>query len=247
MNQQLSLLVELGKLESRLDETRADRDLIPRRREELQADLGRLREEIAAKETELDSLRRSRRFAEQDLEGEREKLSRYKVQLFQIKTNKEYRAMEEEIQAGEKRVSELEDQILGMMEKEDELGSAIDELKGRYQERVKEVEARNRELDAEEVDLSGRIERDERAIAELVGRIDSSVLKEYQRIRNGKQNHRAIVPLTSKGVCGGCYSIIPLQTIAEIKKGDRIIVCAHCGRILYYTQVETVKAGDQAH
>src|SRR3990172_3147018 len=55
----------------------------------------------------------------------RPRLAKYKDQLLDVKTNREYQAMQHEIAAAQTEVSRREDQILERMLEADEMGQAI--------------------------------------------------------------------------------------------------------------------------
>jgi len=91
-------------------------------------------------------------------------------------------------------------------------------------ERLSEI---NR-LSAELAD-SLAIQRDRRENRAL--RIDGSVRSVYDRVRAGRTSE-ALAPVV-EGVCGHCFTSIPLQRQAEIRGGKTLIVCETCGVILH--------------
>ena len=62
-------------------------------------------------------------------------------------------------------------------------------------------------------------------------RIDGTIRSVYDRVRAG-QTSKALAPVVD-GVCGHCFTSIPLQRQAEIKGGKDLIVCETCGVILH--------------
>ena len=59
-----------------------------------------------------------------------------------------------------------------------------------------------------------------------------STRSRYERIR-GSREGRAVVPII-KGACGGCYRGQSPQTLQEARRGDRILLCDGCGRMLIW-------------
>ena len=43
---------------------------------------------------------------------------------------------------------------------------------------------------------------------------------------------------TVDGVCQGCYMSIPPQQFNEVRKGDRLMACPTCQRMLYFQEEE---------
>ena len=91
-------------------------------------------------------------------------------------------------------------------------------------ERMSEI----RRLSTELAD-SLAVQRDRRENRAM--RIDGSVRSVYDRVRAGRTT-RALAPVVD-GVCGHCFTSIPLQRQAEIRGGKNLIVCETCGVILH--------------
>lgn len=60
---------------------------------------------------------------------------------------------------------------------------------------------------------------------------EATVLTLYEKIRKWAGN--SSVTSTYKNACGGCFIKLNNIDIANIHKGDEIVHCHHCGRILY--------------
>jgi len=73
---------------------------------------------------------------------------------------------------------------------------------------------------------------------ELLGQFDKKILTFYEKIRRWAKN-TAVVPV-KKQACYGCFMKINDKTYAEVIKGEEIVNCLHCGRILYKGEEETV-------
>ena len=78
------------------------------------------------------------------------------------------------------------------------------------------------------VDEDVQVKQDERIRTQM--HVVGGVLSAYDRVRIGRRQN-AVVPL-KKGACGGCFHVIPLQQVAEIKQMKRLVDCEACGRIL---------------
>ena len=91
-------------------------------------------------------------------------------------------------------------------------------------ERLAEISRRSAEL-ADSISVQTD-RRENRAL-----RIDGSVRSVYDRVRAGRTSE-ALAPVV-EGVCGHCFTSIPLQRQAEIKGGRTLIVCETCGVILH--------------
>ena len=67
-----------------------------------------------------------------------------------------------------------------------------------------------------------------------MGELDRNLLKRYEKIRSARDGI-AVVAIQGEN-CGGCFTTIPPQVINEAKKGDRILTCESCGRIIVFLE-----------
>jgi predicted nucleic acid-binding Zn-ribbon protein len=66
---------------------------------------------------------------------------------------------------------------------------------------------------------------------EIVSRVDSTLLKQYEFL---KERLRGVaVAKVKDATCLGCHMHIPPQLFNELHRGDRIITCPSCLRILH--------------
>src|SRR5260370_19584606 len=125
MNPDLERLVQLQRAESELKQVEADREAVPRVRAELEGRLAEERGRLDAARSGLEGCQKARRQHEQGLQDLEVKRSKYKGQLMEVKTNKEYTAMLHEIEAVEREIRGLEDQILSEMERAEALAAEV--------------------------------------------------------------------------------------------------------------------------
>lgn len=70
----------------------------------------------------------------------------------------------------------------------------------------------------------------------IVSDMNQKVLSFYEKIRKWAKN-TAVVPV-KKQACYGCFMKIYDKTYLAVIKGEEIVTCPHCGRILYKDQEE---------
>ncbi|MCL1985157.1 MAG: C4-type zinc ribbon domain-containing protein, partial [Betaproteobacteria bacterium] len=68
--------------------------------------------------------------------------------------------------------------------------------------------------------------------------IPPPVFSRYEFIRN-RLEHPVIVPV-NQGVCSGCHIAIPPQTFIELQRGQQILSCPNCQRLIYWDEHFTV-------
>jgi predicted nucleic acid-binding Zn-ribbon protein len=226
------LLLKLQQLDDEIDALRAEEEAIPGRKEELQEGLRAIEEKVAqAKEQSLELAKR-RKEQEIELDSTDEKRSKFQSQLFQVKSNREYEALQHEIAALDEKKSGLEDQILDTLERSEELSKEIADQERALASEGTKVSEDESKLDAKLKDLTEKIaiKNDERT--RLVVDLDKKLLKRYERIRASKGG--LAVTTVENGACGGCFRRIPPHEMQNLKKDERIVTCEQCGRMIIW-------------
>ncbi len=65
--------------------------------------------------------------------------------------------------------------------------------------------------------------------------IEPALLKKFTRILKNKNGVAAVSIIDES--CQGCHMIVPPQVIADVKKGNDLVYCLHCSRILYVDEI----------
>jgi len=171
---------------------------------------------------------------ELDLESATAALRKLHVQLPQVKTNKEYTAMQQEIEQGKVKISDIEEKILLEMEHLDALALQEKEFFRLHDLLKKDLDGKRKtlleELAMMETRLTGLLTQRETVVKTLPAEIASV----YNRIMQGRPGN-AVVPVSGAS-CGGCFANLPPQFINEIRKMEKLITCETCGRILVWSQ-----------
>jgi len=228
---QIELLKELQSHDSRLAELYFRKTDMPKRLEEFRLGLEQKEEDISSVEEEIKELQLKIKDKEVELNSAEEGIHKFKQQLLQVKTNKEYKALLSEIEGKKADNSCIEDEILKLMSKLDNIVLDFDKEKvelGKLQEEFKREESKvKKEVVLIEKDINlQQSERDK-----VAQEVDKEILSVYQRLIEGKEG-LALVPVVD-GACGGCYLSLRPQTINEIKRADNIVTCERCSRIFY--------------
>jgi predicted nucleic acid-binding Zn-ribbon protein len=232
MRETKELLLKLQELDDEIDKLESEKAAIPETKRELEEALTTHRNQLEEAKTESVDLAKKRKELEIELEEGHTKIDRFKHQLFQVKTNREYEALQHEITALEEKNSGLEDRILEIMDHSEGVSRKIAEREESLKEEIDRTGRNTDELDKNEQDLKDKIaiKNDERK--RLVMDLDEALLKRYDRIRASKGG--LAVTTVNTGACGGCFRRIPPHEMQNLKKDERIITCEGCGRILIW-------------
>jgi len=232
MKDTIELLFALQQLDDEIDDLRADEEAIPERKDELAAEVGEIETRLKAFKQEALDLAKLRKDKELELDGSSQKKAKFQGQLFQVKSNREYEALQHEISGLDAQVSGSEDEILEVLERAEKVSQAIADEEKALQAAVERVKQEHAALDKEADGLREAIaERDGKRTG-LVSGLDQPLLARYERIREVKDG--LAVAAIKNGACGGCFRRIPPQEMQILRRGDRVMTCEGCGRIILW-------------
>jgi predicted nucleic acid-binding Zn-ribbon protein len=235
---QLQLLWRLQTVDRQIEESQREISSYPAALERLQRMHEAQREREEEEKKKIEELERERMNKEGELEMERERIKRSQLKLLEIKTNKEYQALLQEIEGGTERNSQREEEIIVLLEN-------IDQTKAAYANKLEQGRQENIQVEEETTEIKNRLAATEQAVIrnqqireEIVRELDPELLRRYDTLKE-KRNGIAVVLVKNEG-CQGCFVNIPPQMYNEVQKHKEIIVCPNCNRILYWEDTRAV-------
>ena len=174
----------------------------------------------------------ARRDIEKEVASIQSRLSKYKDQLMEVKTNKEYQAMQKEIATAEEAVRSHEDRILDRMEEADTLARGPEGGRDRAQtpgggDREGAAGPRRGGGRARHAGRSG-VHRTHRLAREL----SPAALRLFEHV--ARQRKGLAVAEARDGHCMVCQVRIRPQIYNEVRRNESLIQCDSCLRILYF-------------
>ena len=226
------LLLKLQKLDDEIDKLRAEEESIPDKKQEIEDKLKAMEANVQTAHDESVDFAKTRKELEIELDANSDKMNKFQSQLYLVKSNREYEALQHEINGLKEKSSAIEDRILETLESTERLTSQIKtEEEALKQERARAGEEQAA-LDRQLKELQDRIAVETDARKRLTVDLDPMLLKRYERIRKSKGG--LAVTSVENGACGGCFRRIPPHEMQNLKKDDLIITCEGCGRIIIW-------------
>jgi predicted nucleic acid-binding Zn-ribbon protein len=228
----LERLIQLQALDTQAAEARKAQATIPETQRALDARLEGARTRVAAEGARLEANQAARRALEKDLTAVQTRLSRYKDQLMEVKTNREYHAMQHEIETAQGEVKRLEDQMLEQMLEADDITAAQKQAQADLVAAEAQIRQEHAALDQELAAAAATIERTQQERAVVAGAIAKPVLALYEQVARARRGLG--VAQARDGLCAECHVRLRPQIYSEIRHNNAIIQCDSCQRILYY-------------
>ena len=137
-----------------------------------------------------------------------------------------------EIEGIEQKNSEMEDGVLVLLEKIDQMKVGVQAREREFELYRMEYAAKKKQIEDELNLLEGEYARHGHSSHELRKQIHADLIKRYESIKNIR-NGLAVVPAW-KEVCQGCHMNIPPQMYIELQRDREIKYCPQCNRIMYW-------------
>ncbi len=197
------------------------------------AELEAQREEQQQRAKELSQVRGALRDAELELAGLQQRSREIENDLYggRVRSPKELEGLRQDSEHLRKRLSALEDHVLMLMTKVDDLEMA----KRQGEEKLNALEARwSKERPAlieQQKALYARLQELQNAREQLRGSLGRAELALYDQLR-AKKAGIALAPVKN-AVCQICRVAVPSLKVQIATAGDAVVTCEGCGRILY--------------
>ncbi len=232
MNEIIEQLVELQEIDLKIDQIDND---IKAEQEELDqriAELEQRQNRIGEQEARITELEKERRTLEDEMSDKIAHVKERQSKMMQVQTSREQTALLKEIEDAKKNAKENEDKIVAIMEEVERLNASMTEEKNLLKAE-KELLAEAREKVSGAIDdlnkgKKTKLNRREKQAEAING----SMIRKYELLRS-RRNGLAIVNVL-QGVCQGCFMNLPPQQFNRLLRGDQILECPSCQRLLYH-------------
>jgi hypothetical protein len=228
---QLHNLVKLQTVDTEIYMLKREKDAVPDQINAIDAAFEQRKQRLSEFDKAALELQKQKKDAELDLGSKEASAKKLQGQLYQLKTNKEYQTMLQQIQGTKADASVVEDKILNLMDQIDAAKVALEKEKQVLQQEEKVFIEQKNKLQARVKEIDDRLCVLEASRTQIMPGIEPRLLPQYQRILENRDG-LAIVSIRNS-CCGGCNMNMPPQVINLIRMYERIITCEVCNRILY--------------
>jgi predicted nucleic acid-binding Zn-ribbon protein len=231
VHKQINVLADLQRIDLKLDGIQGERQGIEAQIQEIEAKLSKGQSELAIRREEWSELLAEKQGLEASVATEQENITRSELRLKEIKTQKEYQAVSKEVSMAKKMLTELEEQISAKDAAIAQLQEALTTQEANVEEMAGHVATRADELRADISQLESAVAGDVAERDKVAKSLPSSLIRRYTLLR--EQRRGLAVVEARDGACQGCYMNIPPQLYNNLHRGDELIACPHCQRMLF--------------
>lgn len=156
---------------------------------------------------------------------------RYNKQLDDVKNNREFEALQKEIELQSLEVQLSEKRIREANVEKEKKQEVLVETQEKHEVKSADLTQKKEELEK----IITKTEKEEKTLlnksTKQRAKIEARLLKAYDKARKAYRNGLAVVTYR-RGSCAGCFNRIPPQLQIEIGMRKELLACEHCGRVL---------------
>jgi uncharacterized protein len=227
----LQHLIDLQHLDTETDQRRKWVSDLPGRLAAFEARLAERRQAFDAARQALADNQNARRTLEKELAVVQGRLTKFKDQLMEVKTNKEYQAIQHEIAMAQDGVRGFEDQILELLVQADDQTAAVSAAQQALADEERTIAAHRTTLEHERTRIDGELEALVSSRQHLVRRTAADLVALYATVAATRRG-TAVVEVRD-GHCSACHVRLRPQNVIEIRRSERVFQCESCSRILF--------------
>ena len=160
------------------------------------------------------------------------KIDKHKDQLFLVTSNKQYDALQHEIDHLKGNLDEVEIKSLEFLEEKENLEKQVASEEENLDSLREDIIVRREKL--QELINESSKENDKLELDRNKHRssIEDNILSKYDRIHKARKG-LSVVNVTGSA-CGGCGAFVPPQVISEVRAQNNTQTCDSCSRFLYW-------------
>jgi predicted nucleic acid-binding Zn-ribbon protein len=238
---ELQKLIALQNLDTTIRKLEKDQKATPERRAEIEKEFDQRAFEIRVLENRRDEAKHTRARLENEVMEQRGRVERAERNLMSSKKPDEYTAAIREADAARKQISALETQILEQMEQLEKAETSLNERADEIVTMNSDRETKLKAFDEETGRIGDRLIAARKEREEVFANLPKPMSALYSRIGARIRDGVAVAEARNRS-CSACFMSLRPQVMAEVRRGEEIITCDNCGRILYVTPPEPAKA-----
>lgn len=236
MNQHLKQLIDLAKIDKEIDafepqieEANYNYEAALAKTKSIESDIENLSNEIKEEEVKKHKNEVHLQELSQKLEENTKKSSEVKTEREMKSLQLEEEIAKEQVTFANEEIARLEKIIESKNEQVESAKASLAELESNLESVKAEVDKKLEAINKERQDVFVKKEK-------LLGTINQKGLAFYQKIRRWAKNSTVVT--VEDQACMGCHMIIRDKIYADVIKGEEIVTCPHCGRILHVEDSE---------
>ena len=189
--------------------------------------------------TAFDEIDARSRDTESEIQLIEDRIIKSNENLRRVSTNKEYQALQREVDDNRKRKENLETLAIEQLEEKEAKETLLKERKTEFQQLTQKIRSEQEDVDKRGAADRQRLADFQHQREDIGENLDAGLLRLFNEI--SETSGGQAVAEVRKELCRGCFLSIPPQLYIEVQRCNRLIQCPQCNRILYFKEENTVE------
>jgi len=232
LKQDIETLVRLQEIESEIYRLQSVIQKVEKEKIVLTARLKEFETALSAYRLELAEIQQKCDDAEQEIRTVDDRIIKSNETLRMVKTNKEYQVLLREVDDNKKRKDALENQLLEFYDQKETAEIRVRESEQQFLQLAEQIKSEQAEIDKKTVDDRELLEESLAQQKKIGQDLDPSLMTRFRKI--SRMNQGQAVAQVRNESCMGCFMNVPPQLCIEVQRGNQLISCPQCSRILYH-------------
>lgn len=232
MKAELDKLIALQKTDTNLRRLKRALETADERRAAIEQEFEQHAFSIREIQGRREDLNNTRAGLENQIAENKTYLERAERNLKHAQNQKEYETAMREMDALQKQITAFETQIVESMEQVEGVEKELEERADEISTLDSKREAALSEFDSQLKSEKAEYETQSAHRAEVFATLPERLAAVYNRLAQRSRDGIAVAEVVN-GACSACHMSLRPQAMVEVKKGQEIITCESCTRILY--------------
>lgn len=231
---EIATLVQLQEAETEIVRLKGVLEKVEKDKIKLASRLKQFETAVRENREDFERVQKSCMDNEREIKIVEERIIKSNETLRNVTTNKEYQLLLREVDDNKKRKDALESELLEFMDEREKCESILEESEKEFAQIEEQVKAEQAQVEQQSTEDRALLEEYEARQQEIGKALDPALMVRFRKI--SKMNKGSAVSRASDQVCMGCFMNIMPQLYIEVQRGERLIACPQCSRILYYEE-----------
>lgn len=232
MRTHLGKLLELQELDLEIQRVAERLGNIPAEREQVETRFKEYAAEFLDLKERYQQTLANRKQIETELADTQQIHEKYKQDLMRVRNEKEYTTALREIDATKKLIGVLETEVLKSLEEAEKLEAELKVFTPDVERKRLEVDRDLESLQKEHESAESRLQSITNQRNETAGSIPRNLLAVYERV--AKIRRGQAMAEVRDSTCTACRMRVRPKVFSDVRRGDQLITCDSCSRILFY-------------
>lgn len=229
--EKLAALEKLQNIDLQIEALNKEASAGPARIAELEAQVAKARSVADAERGRLADNERARRHLDNQIAEEKDKVKKWEARLPQLKHQREFAALEREINSLKKSTAAAEEELNRLKGEMDPLKRSLQEKEAALAEIQSKLTDEKSGVDAAAAGFQQQVETLKGERDRERGHVDAALANIYENVRKRRPG-KVLIPMVNSA-CSACNRRLPPQLAAKLHVAGTVEPCPACLRLLF--------------